>query len=308
VPCPCVPSRRASILAAVLAACGSPQELVIGRQNSAVGGGTPAGQGGPAAIAGQAGGGPTSAGAASGVMAGGSGATGAGSDPFELVLRDDFDTLDAAIWERASHTFEENRADFAPENAIIQQGKLVLSVSAKPAGSGGKDFAAAEVRTLQSFTYGKFVTRARFAAARGVVSTIFTFHDYFDAKTEPAWNEIVLEATAGMAPRLHYTSSYPNPVDPLQRVVTETFATPVFDPSIDFHEFACEWTPGYVRFSIDGAAVSELSPEPVAALTLDQRFVISVYPSYEPWAGLFEPGDLPTSAEYDWVELYAYAE
>src|SRR4051794_24816897 len=89
-------------------------------------------------------------------------------DPWRLVWRDDFDKLDPARWEVSTHTFAENYADFATENATPRGGILALRVDAKPAGAMGKPYAAAEVRTVQEFTYGKFLTSARFGNASGV--------------------------------------------------------------------------------------------------------------------------------------------
>jgi endo-1,3-1,4-beta-glycanase ExoK len=301
-------ASRAAVLALLIAGCGSRVDLVIGRQSRGAGS---AGQAGEIAVAGAGGGGEAGSGGSAG--SGGAAANGgqsgnAGSGPFELVVRDDFDALDENVWERATHSFEENLADFSADNAVVRDGTLILSVTQKAAGSPGKTFAAAEVRTRQSFTYGKFVARARFAPTSGVVTTMFTFHDLFGLDETATWNEIVLEGRTGLQPRLHFVSSYPNPVDAMQKVVAESFVSPEFNPADDFHELAFEWTPAHVHFSIDGVLVNSLSPEPVAALTRDQRFVVSVYPSSEAWAGAFSAAELPTTAEYDWVEVYSYAE
>ena len=52
---------------------------------------------------------------------------------FEGGWRDEFDTLDAARWGKASWTFEHNRVDFAPENAVIKNGILVLALTTENA-------------------------------------------------------------------------------------------------------------------------------------------------------------------------------
>lgn len=48
---------------------------------------------------------------------------------FELEFRDDFDTFDSSRWAAASHTFDENLVDFTPENAIVQDGTLILALT-----------------------------------------------------------------------------------------------------------------------------------------------------------------------------------
>jgi endo-1,3-1,4-beta-glycanase ExoK len=52
---------------------------------------------------------------------------------FEGGWRDEFDTLDATRWGKASWTFEHNRVDFAPENAVIKNGILVLALTTENA-------------------------------------------------------------------------------------------------------------------------------------------------------------------------------
>src|SRR5262245_44371816 len=77
-------------------------------------------------------------------------------DPWRLIWRDDFRSLDATRWQISSHTFMENYADFLTENVTLNAGILELHVNTKPAGSMGKPFAAGEVQTVQEFTHGKF--------------------------------------------------------------------------------------------------------------------------------------------------------
>jgi beta-glucanase (GH16 family) len=48
---------------------------------------------------------------------------------FKLKWTDEFDEWDGGRWSKASHTFEENLCDFAPENARVQNGVLVLSLT-----------------------------------------------------------------------------------------------------------------------------------------------------------------------------------
>jgi endo-1,3-1,4-beta-glycanase ExoK len=42
---------------------------------------------------------------------------------------DDFDSFDAARWQRADWTFDENLADFDPANVVIQDGTLILALT-----------------------------------------------------------------------------------------------------------------------------------------------------------------------------------
>jgi len=53
---------------------------------------------------------------------------GSGSD-FNFEWRDDFDEFDTTRWVKAQHTFGENLTDFVPQNAVVQDGYLVLAMT-----------------------------------------------------------------------------------------------------------------------------------------------------------------------------------
>lgn len=50
-------------------------------------------------------------------------------DGFDLKWRDDFDEFDTQRWGKANWTFDANEADFAPENALVKEGYLVLAMT-----------------------------------------------------------------------------------------------------------------------------------------------------------------------------------
>jgi len=48
---------------------------------------------------------------------------------FTFQWKDDFDSWDQSRWAKASHTFTGNNCDFIPDNAVFQNGKLVLCLT-----------------------------------------------------------------------------------------------------------------------------------------------------------------------------------
>ena len=48
---------------------------------------------------------------------------------FEGGWRDNFDSFDSSRWSKANWTFDENRADFVPENVVVKDGVLVLALT-----------------------------------------------------------------------------------------------------------------------------------------------------------------------------------
>jgi endo-1,3-1,4-beta-glycanase ExoK len=224
---------------------------------------------------------------------------------FTRVWRDDFDTLDPARWEVAEHTFEENYADFSADNARAEGGFLKLFVRTKPAGSSGKPYSAAEVRTWAPSACGKFLVSARIAPGAGVVSTFFGFHDFFQNASSQDWNEIVIESSA--TSRIDYVYTRENPALPSRKDRVASQRTVPFDATAGFHVYGFEWTPTEVRYLVDGGVEYSLPVAAAADLNRPKRMVMSAYPSTRLAPGrTFDPSVLPTEAWYDWIEVYRY--
>jgi len=196
---------------------------------------------------------------------------------FSIIWRDDFDTLDPGRWEVAEHTFEENYGDFSTANAVTQGGFLKLGVRVKPAGSTGKPYSAAEVRTWATFSCGKFLVRSRIAPGFGVASTFFGFHDFFQNAAAQDWNEIVIESSAPS--RIDYVYTRENSSLPGGKERVPWSETVSFDATADYHVYGFEWTPTEVRYLVDGVVTRSLSADIAADLIRPKRIVMSAYPS-----------------------------
>jgi beta-glucanase (GH16 family) len=235
-----------------------------------------------------------------------------GVDDYRLERRDDFNgsVLDDDYWELSTHTFEPNLAWFSPNNAKIENGLLVLSITADAAPANPlpdevpKPYSAAEVKTRDTFLYGRFRTRARLAAGNGVVSAFWGFYDRYANTTGPKIdNQIVFEAGIPRGETAHqfrYTVNVP-----IAPTGTDTQDAPS-DPSAGFHVFGYDWTPTEVRFVFDGHTRLVIDGASTAELEQYQRLVLSAYPSGAGWLDEFDPKQLPLTAEFDWVEVSSY--
>ena len=235
-----------------------------------------------------------------------------GVDNFVLERRDDFNgtTLDPDYWALATHTFEPNLAWFSGANAKIEDGFLVLSITADAAPTNPmpnevpKPYSAAEVRTRETFLYGRFRTRARLASGSGVVSAFWGFYDRYSDTTGPELdNQIVFETGI---PKDETTHQFRYSVNvPTTPSGTDTQDAPS-DPSSGFHVFGYDWTPTEVRFVFDGQTRLVIDGATAGELEQYQRLVLSAYPSGAAWLGDFDPKQLPLTAEFDWVEVSSY--
>jgi len=163
---------------------------------------------------------------------------------FKLLWRDEFDDFDTGRWQKANHDFPENAAQFTPDNAVVEGGFLKLRISNTP--NNGHAYSAAEVYTNDTFTFGRFEARIRFAPGSGIVSSLFTYRD--DANH--GWNEIDIENLGYITDGVQYnliSSPLGGGALTYQPKVVQTG----FPPTADFHDYAIEWTPVDIRFYVD---------------------------------------------------------
>lgn len=247
-------------------------------------------------------------------MAGG-GATGTPPQEgdFRLLFRDDFDTLDAARWQLMTHSWDTNLALFSTTAAAIEDGTLRISLTPAPAGTvdasgAAKSFLGAEVRSLDTLTYGRVRARAKLAAGSAVVSSIVTIYTPWPADN---WNELDIEHLGSKPTDVQLnTMVYTGPAltPPVATSVTPTADPEIkplgFDPSVDFHVYTIEWTPSAARFLVDDVLLREWTKR-IDLLTLPQNVLLTIWASSSPgWAGPVTEDTGKASAVYDWVELY----
>lgn len=166
-----------------------------------------------------------------------------------------------------------------------------------------KNYKGAEYRTKESFLYGRFEASFKACGKEGTLSTMFTYFDGTadDPWASHKWNEIDIEILG----------RYNNDV----QVNTITSGStnhvrhqPVnFNPALDYHTYAFEWTPDYIAWFIDGVEVYRQTEEFVKTVTRAQKLMFNVWlPQWSNWMGVFSDQLLPALTYYDWTAYYAY--
>jgi endo-1,3-1,4-beta-glycanase ExoK len=228
---------------------------------------------------------------------------------FELLWQDDFDRFDAARWQLMTHSWDTNLAQFSNENAHVDGGILSLSLTSAP-NDASKPFRGVEMRSLETFAYGRIESRARLAPGAGVVSSLVLLYTPWPADD---WNELDVEYLGRYSDRVQFnTMVYTGaPVaKPAAQSVTPTQAPELaplaFDPSADFHVYAIEWTPAAAVFSIDGQVQHTWSSE-ISRLKLPMNILLTIWASSSAdWAGPIGDTKVPVHADYDWVRVYRW--
>jgi len=175
---------------------------------------------------------------------------------------------------------------------------LILSISAQ-----GKDYRGGEYRTLQSYLYGRFEVRMQSAAGHGVVSSFFTFYDYYAEGLTGSenWNEIDLEWLGKLNNKVSTNTIIQNEWGD----ASEVFLT--VNPHLDLNTYAIEWTPDAVRFYEGARLLRTVSGERADSLYHAQKLMINIWPpTNTTWAGALNPDILPVYAIYDYASYASY--
>ncbi len=162
----------------------------------------------------------------------------------------------------------------------------------------------AEYRTKDSFLYGRFEASIKAPGKEGLLTSLFTYFDGLpnDAWSSSKWNEIDFEIMG----------RYNNDVQ--LNVITSGASNHVrhqlvnFNPAVDFHTYAFEWTPDYVAWFIDGVEVYRQTEEHIKTVTRAQKLMMNIWsPVYTNWAGVWNDALLPAFGYYDWAAYYKYS-
>jgi beta-glucanase (GH16 family) len=173
-----------------------------------------------------------------------------------------------------------------------------------------KKFLGAEVRSLDTLTYGRVRARIKFAAGSAVISSLVTIYTPWPADD---WNELDIECLGQTGKVQLNTMVYlgqpvPAPVTTSVKPTDfPTVATTDFDPSAEFHDYEIEWTPLAARFSIDGVEVRHWNQH-IDLMKLPQNVLMTIWASGSAsWAGAVSDATGAAKAYYDWIELYTYS-
>ncbi len=172
---------------------------------------------------------------------------------------------------------------------------LVLSAGSLNA----KDFKGAELRTKQSFLYGRLEVNMKSAGREGMLSSFFTYND--NSTGPDTWNEIDLEILGRYNDNVQFNTITPGQANHVR-------SHPVnYSPHQEYHTYAFEWTPSYVAWFIDGIEVYRQTAAHIQTLNKAQKIMMNIWnPSFSNWVGQWSPDVLPAFAYYDWVKYYTY--
>jgi hypothetical protein len=155
-----------------------------------------------------------------------------------------------------------------------------------------------EYRTKASYLYGRFEVRMKSVQREGMLSSFFTYNDNYPTTQ---WNEIDIEIMGRYADDIQYNAITPGTTNHVGRRQTP------FNPSLDFHTYAIEWTPTYVAWFIDGTESYRQTGSHIQTLNLPQKIMMNVWiQTAQNWSGVWNENSLPAFAYYDFVSYSSF--
>lgn len=114
-------------------------------------------------------------------------------------------------------------------------------------GVHGKRFSSGELQSEVGYRYGYFETRMRVPRGSGLVTGFFTYTREEELHT---WDEIDIEILGRDTRSIQFTYFRRG----RRHIVTRPLG---FDAAADFHNYAFEWAPDYLRWYVDGTLQHE---------------------------------------------------
>lgn len=198
-------------------------------------------------------------------------------------------------WSKRTGVRQLQTATFA---SLICFASIAISANAHAVGS-------AELYTGESYQYGRFEARVRFAAGDGVISSFFLWKDGSE-KSGTFWNELDFEKV-GADCHLETNAFFGNPAvpHPMKQAIT-------VDLCADFHTYVYEWTPEYIAWFVDGTEVRRETGATATAYaenaTAGMQIRFNIWPGDASFGGNFSPAILPVHQYIDWVQYSSYAD
>jgi endo-1,3-1,4-beta-glycanase ExoK len=175
-----------------------------------------------------------------------------------------------------------------------------LSLTAADAGA----VASSELYQNQTYTYGRFEARVRFAAGDGVISSFFLWKPGSEMPGT-FWNELDFEKL-GADCHLQTNPLYGLPVGDHSQI-----ATLDADLCGEYHTYTFEWTPSYIAYLVDGVEVRRDGADVAAAFAdnaaAGMQIHFNIWPGDATFGGNFDPAILPVEQFISWVQYSSFA-
>ena len=178
---------------------------------------------------------------------------------YTLAWSDEFDgaALDAAKW--TYRTDSKNLSTQKPENVVVKDGLLHLTLKKEVA--GGKNYTGAGIISRPVFKYAYYEARIKMPAGAGWHNSFWLMkHDGSGTTDSQEATQGIDVAQNDSIDHQSYTVAV-NKYNPLPTEALGYQRLPAPDLTAEFHVFGCEFTPQTAKFYLDGNLVQAVEAD-----------------------------------------------
>lgn len=200
-----------------------------------------------------------------------------------------------------------NGSDFGvrwkPGNIEFNNGIMALRLdnAGCPSTCDGKPFASGEYVTQERYGYGRVEARMKVAKGTGLVTSLFTYYNPSPDPNISLAHEIDIEILGKDTTKLE-TNYFTDGVGGHSTVIDLGF-----DASLDFHDYAFEWSPSYIKWYVDGQLIHTENGSRGPLPSLPGRIMVNMWAganaAEQYWTGKFIYPGSPVRAYYDWIKF-----
>jgi endo-1,3-1,4-beta-glycanase ExoK len=202
----------------------------------------------------------------------------------------------------------ENGDDFGvgwkEENVEFNNGIMALRLdeSGCPSECSGEKFASGEYATQDNtYGYGRIEARLKSANGTGLVTSLFTYFDA-DPSIEVEVNDEIDIEILGKDPTKLETNYYTDGDGDHSTVIDLGF-----DSSLDFHNYAFEWSPTSIKWYVDGKLIHTENGSRGKLPSKPGHIMVNMWAgageAEKYWTGTFVYPGSPVRAYYDWIKF-----
>ena len=163
------------------------------------------------------------------------------------------------------------------------------------------NYRSGEVKTHETFTYGRFTARIQGSGKNGTVGSFFTYWNG-PGWSQEGWNEIDIE----LVPSISGNPFSTNIIWQWQQQ-DQQYCWGI-QPGTDWHEYVIEWTPEYIAWKYDGQECRrKTGGADVSFTNKAQNLMMNFWtPTFPGWGDNFADWDMPWYTRYDYVKVETY--
>ncbi|WP_375401954.1 family 16 glycosylhydrolase [uncultured Sphingomonas sp.] len=206
---------------------------------------------------------------------------------------DPLDRIDAARWTVSDDwtNGDHQGCTWSRDNVSVSKG--VLQIRLGRAADRLRPYRCGEIKSTVPFGYGTYEVRMRTAAGSGLNSNMFT---YSGKPLTPVHDEIDFEflGKSSGTVQLNFFASGKGDHGTLPELG--------FDTAAGFNDYAFNWTPGRIRWYVNGKLVRDASGTDLPKVP--GNLILSLWngtKNIEDWLGPFDAARTPVAAEFDWI-------